>query len=126
MHKILFASTLILLIGLSGCSDPQVHGSIKYEDGSPVSKGILILQGSQSQGIGELKPDGTFQIYQFKPGDGLKPGRYDGYITGAVSIDDKGKTTVLVPEKYTGLDRAGIVYDTKVNKGRLDIVVEKP
>lgn len=126
MRRILLCSVLSLVACLAGCSDPAVHGSIKYTDGSPVPKGILILQNQESQGIGELKPDGSFQIYQFKPGDGLKPGKYEGYITGAVNIDEKGKTKTLVPEKYTGLDRAGIVYDTQVNKGRLDIVVEKP
>ncbi len=108
----------------AGCGDPSVVGTVKYQDGSPLTAGMVVLQNDQSQGIGEVRPDGSFELYQFKPGDGLKRGSYSGYITNAVMIDDDMKTTNLIPEKYSNIDTAGIVYDSEKDKGKLDIVLD--
>ncbi len=108
----------------TGCGDPSVTGTVKYNDGSPVTVGTVVLQNEKSQGIGDLQPDGSFDLYQFKPGDGLRKGVYKGYITGAVMIDNDHRTTHLIPEKYGNIDQAGITYDSEKNKGKLDIVID--
>lgn len=114
-----------LLFCVSGCSDPQVTGTVKFADGTPLTGGMVVLQSDTSQGIGEVRHDGTFSVYQYKPGDGLKQGKYRGYITGAVVSDDQGRTSSLVPGKYADKETSGIEYDSAVHKGRLDIVIEK-
>lgn len=125
MRTITILSVLITLLFV-GCGDPSVVGTVKYQDGSPLTQGTVVLQNDKSQGIGELQPDGSFELYQFKKGDGLKRGTYQGYITNAVLIDDNLRTTYLIPEKYTMPDTAGIEYDSDKDKGVLNIVIDAP
>ena len=120
----LFTLSIFILLH-TGCGDPTVTGSVKFADGDPLTGGMLVLQNENSQGIGELRHDGTFTVYQYKPGDGLKRGKYTGYISGAVIADDFGNTTPLIPQKYTDAATSGIVYDSDVHRGRLDIVIER-
>lgn len=124
--RILALSIAIVVLSFPGCKDPKLTGTVKFTDGTPLTTGMVVLQNDKSQGIGELKEDGSFDLYQFKPGDGLKPGVYKGYISNAVLVDEGGKTQYLIAPKYSNMDDSGIIYDTKTNKGRLDIVVEKP
>ncbi len=124
--RTLIAFIVTTTLVLTGCGDPRVTGTVKYQDGTPLTTGTVVLQNDQSQGIGELRQDGSFDLYQIKPGDGLKRGVYRGYITGAVIIDDNHRTTYLIPEKYGDINQAGITYDSDKDKGRLDVVVEKP
>jgi len=124
MRAITIFAMMITLV-LAGCGDPRVTGTVKYQDGTPLTVGTVVLQNDKSQGIGELQKDGSFELFQFKKGDGLKPGVYRGYITQAVEIADINSPTVhLIPEKYSDIDVSGIVYDSNVNRGRLDIVIE--
>ena len=110
---------------VTGCSDPRVTGTVKFQDGTPLTVGTVILQNDKSQGIGTLQQDGSFELYQFKKGDGLKPGVYRGYIDGAIEIADVNSPTVhLIPEKYSLIDTAEIIYDSIKNKGKLDIVID--
>ena len=113
-----------LLLCMSGCGDPQVSGTVTFSDGSPLMGGMVVLQSDKNQGIGEIRHDGTFRVYQFRPGDGLKPGKYRGYITGAMVADDQGRTTSLIPDRYTDMETSGIDYDSSVHKGKLDIVID--
>jgi len=115
---------LVLLLCVSGCGDPKVTGTVKFSDGTPLPGGMLVLQNDASQGIGELRHDGTFTIYQYKPGDGLKRGQYRGYITSAMVADDAGNTRSLVPERYTDITTSGITYDSETDRGKLEIVID--
>ena len=85
---------------------------------------MVVLQNDFSQGIGELRADGSFSLYQIKPGDGLKPGTYRGYILNAYVIDENDQTTQLIPEKYSNIDTSGITYDSEKDRGRLEIVID--
>lgn len=113
---VLFFTTMI------GCRDPQVMGTVKFSDGTPLTSGMVVLQNEERQGVGELRSDGTFSIYQMKPGDGLRRGVYRGYINNAM---DPKTFASLVDMKYTSMESSGISYDSK-NGSTLDIVVEKP
>ncbi len=120
------AFSLLSCLLFTGCGDPPVTGTVKYNDGTPLKGGIVILQNETSQGIGEIYQDGTFTMYQYKPGDGLQRGQYKGYISGAITADDNGNTTSLIPAKYTDMSSSGITYDSEKDKGKLDIVIDAP
>ncbi len=124
LMRTIIAFTFLSVFVLTGCGDPSVTGTVKYQDGTPLTTGTVILQNEKSQGLGELQKDGSFDLYQFKPGDGLKRGVYKGYITGAVAIDDNNATTFFLPEKYGDINQAGITYDSEKDKGKLDIVID--
>ncbi|HBT75404.1 MAG TPA: hypothetical protein DEB39_00430 [Planctomycetaceae bacterium] len=115
---------ILSLLVFTGCHDPHVSGHVKFSDGTPLTGGVVILQNETSQGIGEIYPDGSFTMYQYKPGDGLKRGQYKGYISGAVIADDAGNTTSLIPAKYADMSASGITYDSDKDKGKLDIVID--
>ena len=125
MRTIITIFALIAVLMAIGCGkDPRVTGFVKYQDGTPLTVGMVVLQNNRSQGIGELRQNGSFELYQFKKGDGLKPGIYRGYITQSVIIEDDGRTTYLIPEKYSDIDAAGIVYDSNKDQGNLEIVID--
>lgn len=87
--------------------------------------GMVILQNEKDQGIGQIDEKGHFTMYQFKPGDGLKPGVYRGYITNADELDQKGNPVSVINLKYTDIEQSGIIYDSSKDNGTLNIVVEK-
>ena len=122
-----FGIGLIILLGLPfliGCGDPSLSGTVKYADGTPVNEGRVVLQNDKSQGIGDIRPDGSFKVYQYKPGDGLKRGVYKVYFQGAFKMNDSGVILYhLVPEKYRDQNTSGLTYDSSTGR-RLDIVIE--
>ena len=123
-----FGAWLIVLPGLLlcfGCSDPPLSGTVKYSDGTPVEAGTVVLQSSQSQGIGAIRPDGSFDVYQYKPCDGLKRGEYKVYFQGAFRTNEETGSILyhLVPEKYRDQNTSGLTYDSS-SGNRLDIVIE--
>ena len=122
MRTITIFALMITLV-LVGCGDPRVTGTVKYQDGTPLTVGMVVLQNEKSQGIGELRQDGSFELYQFKKGDGLKPGVYRGYITQAIVVNDNHRSFYLIPERYSDIDAACIDYDSDKNKGKLDIII---
>ena len=124
MRTLTLFSLAVFTLFCVGCGDPTVTGTVKFSDGTPLSGGMVVLQNETSQGIGELRHDGTFTVYQYRPGDGLKRGKYTGYISGAVAADDFGNTTPLIPSKYTDAATSGIVYDSDEHRGRLEIVID--
>jgi len=125
IHHLGISFCVVLLFCVSGCGDPQITGTVKFSDGTPLTGGMVVLQNDTGQGIGELRHDGTFTVYQYRPGDGLKRGKYRGYVTGAVVTDDQGRTSSLIPDKYTDRETSGIEYDSTIHKGKLNIVIEK-
>ncbi len=80
-----------LLLGTqTGCGSSgkyPVHGRLLYEeDGQPITElaGFSVTFTSEQLGrssIGEIKPDGTFQLMTQQPYDGVIPGEYRVTIT---------------------------------------------
>ena len=114
----------MITLVLAGCGDPRVTGTVKYQDGTPLTIGTVVLQNDKSQGIGELQKDGSFELYQITKGDGLKRGVYRGFIGGAIEVDDYGNSTHLIPVQFSHMDTSGIVYDSDKDKGKLEIVID--
>ena len=74
-------SVLAALAFLAGCDGRYaVHGRVVYEDGSPLTEGIVI--GEKAEGDkrvraqGNVQGDGTFSWGTLSPGDGAEPGKY--------------------------------------------------
>lgn len=98
-----------LLVGLSGCMsgrafDPvPASGKVSVE-GQPLTAGKLLFapidtSGEMTRAIGNIEPDGTFQLTTFDPGDGACPGQYRVTIVKPPIEDDEDasatQTTVL-------------------------------
>src|SRR5438045_8319245 len=64
-----------------GTALSPVRGTVTLEDGSPLKKGMVIFEGTAADGRavtarGEVKPDGSYQLGTYKPGDGAPLGKY--------------------------------------------------
>ena len=126
MKKTYLFPTLFCLLFVVGCGDPKLSGTVKFPDGSVLTAGTVVFQNEKSQGIGELKSNGTFNVYQYKPGDGLKKGVYQVYIQGAHSVNEQsGQLSPLISEKYADPKTSGITYDSS-SGSTIEIVVEPP
>lgn len=82
MPIILVAVLLVASAGCGGSGLYPVKGKLVYaDDQQPVVelKGFGITFDSTEQKIsayGEIKEDGSFELYTTKPGDGVRPGKY--------------------------------------------------
>ena len=81
-----------LLSTLIGCgSNVEFGGKVTYsDDGSPLTTGTVVFKKGNLISKGSLKPDGTFVVGSMKENDGLVPGSYQVYITGAEKSSGPG------------------------------------
>ena len=135
MTKKIFCVLLLLsLLILSGC-DNNVHlkGKVIFsDDGSPVPVGQICFEKEGSLARGDLKPDGTFVVSFLKLNDGLPPGKYSVYISGAMRLIGKDPRTggdiyeSLVDEKFCRGSTSGIEIEvTPTMKKDVEIVVDR-
>ena len=75
-----------LLCWLAGCGKKYypVNGSVTLDDGTPLSKGLVIFErvegGPALTARGDIQPDGRYQLSTETPGDGVPVGRYKAVI----------------------------------------------
>src|SRR5206468_13023210 len=68
-------AALAIVLGLAGCCPAfhPVHGQVSYEDGTPVTKGIVVFEAIDAKhpltARGDLRADGSYQLGTKKPGD---------------------------------------------------------
>ena len=146
MKNICLGTFLLLVLAAVGCSDhARVTGKVAFQDGSPLAAGEVVFEQETFQAIGKINSDGTYIMGSYGVADGLPPGTYKVYITGAVSseaiqtaskelgADGKyAKTTIPVPvftklvhQKYERPETSGLVCDVKKSM-KYDIKVEPP
>src|SRR5262249_10644587 len=76
MRPFRFIAVAVLLSGLAGCGGKYpVRGTVTYDDGTPVTKGLVIFErvggGPPVTARGEIQPDGRYELSTDKPGDGV-------------------------------------------------------
>ena len=82
---LLILSVSVLILCATGCGDKiSVHGKVTFSDGKPLDIGSVIFQGNGVVSRGLIQSDGTFRISTLKANDGVAPGNYKVYISGAV------------------------------------------
>ena len=141
----LFASLFVIAL-LSGCGDPKVKGKVTFSDGSPLTKGQVMFQKEGFIGSGDIKKDGSYSAGKQKDGDGLPPGTYQVFISGASTYDqaelkDAQKQDVvigagqlgkipkpfdLIHSKFTSPKTSGLSVEVKGGSVKYDITVEPP
>jgi len=79
-----------LVAVLTGCSgNVQVKGKVALTDGTPVTRGHVVFESGTFSASGEIKEDGSYVMGSLKANDGLPPGEYTVYITGATQLGDE-------------------------------------
>ena len=128
-NGILFALSLLVL---AGCGDKvALRGKAVFsDDGSPVPVGTVGFETDTYHARGDLKPDGTFVVGSLKTNDGLPPGSYRVYISGAqksIGTDANGEEIYesLIDEKFTNSRTSGITIDIKTSTKNFEVVVDR-
>ncbi len=129
-NSILFTLALSLLV-LAGCGDKVgLKGKAVFDDGSPVPTGTVCFETDTYLARGDLKPDGTFVVGSLKANDGLPPGKYRVYISGAqksIGQDKEGMDIYesLIDEKFASGSTSGITIDVTPSTKNFEIKVDR-
>ena len=113
-NSVVFALSLSLLI-LAGCGGKVgLTGRVVFsDDGSPLTMGMVFFETPTFLARGILQPDGTFTVGSLQADDGLPPGKYRVYITGAVKSlgQDATGTEIfesLIDEKFAHMSTSDL------------------
>lgn len=122
----------ILAVMLLGCGPNQkLTGSVRFSDGEPLTSGTIVFESDTFLARSFIRNDGSFDVGSLKEGDGIPPGRYKVYITGAVeSVPDpktpEGESLIpLVTPEYIQKNRTTLEIEIPGEKV-FDITVERP
>ena len=116
-----------LSLSFAGCSGKiDVRGKVTFPDGEPLTKGAVIFQNEQIMVQGNIQADGTYRLGVLKDGDGVPPGSYQVFISGAVDgvpapAREKASDPMLDPQITYLIDKKLTQPDTS----GLTCVVEK-
>ena len=145
--KFKWLTLLILVLALPvlcvGCGkNVPLRGKVLDEDGNPVTVGMVNFVSGQGLSRGKIQPDGSYVVGTLKETDGLPPGKYKVYITGAVltvpsqrpaMVDSMGQTIPPMPDlrdlvarPYTSEASTPLFCEVPAPKNRFDVIVEKP
>jgi hypothetical protein len=114
--------------GCGGRTTYQVTGRVQYNDGSPITGGVRVIRLEPTDDTtaeirkvasGTIAPDGTFEMFTRKPGDGVIAGKY--WVTFTV-MDKPMGGKLLIPPKYTTVD--GTPFDIVVDDDKSDLLYE--
>ena len=143
-HRFAILVGICTLILVAGCGNPKVTGTVTYPDGSPLQAGNIYFESETFSASGFINPDGSYSLGGVKTNDGVPPGKYKVFITGAIKTDfsaDSGAradstglyrtpgvlapTMRLLDTKYESPTSSGL--EVEVTKSMVhNITVEKP
>ena len=133
-RRLTMLASLAFLAGVAGCGGGRyaVHGRVVYEDGSPVTEGIVVGEKAEGErrvmAQGSLKSDGTFSWGTLRPGDGAEPGKYRVVVVTR-GVGEKEASLGVLPAvdlKFSNPQTSGIDFEVKAGKNELNIRVTKP
>lgn len=136
MKQMFFLFFTVLLLAMVGCGkNVAVTGNVSFEDGQPLTKGQVMFTDGTHSAFGNIDEKGNFKMGMIKDGDGVPPGSYKVYITGATKPSPEHKISTeegdVIPEilaidpKFTNSASSGWVCDVQ-GKMTYDLKVEKP
>jgi len=138
---------MVLGMSVGGCGNGNypLQGKITYEDGTPITAGMVNFDSGTSLSRGKIRPDGSYVVGTLKDSDGIPKGSYKVYITGAEAametdssansqkVDAMGNPMAtmaayrkLVHPKYMTTSQTPIACEVPVEKNRFNIIVEPP
>jgi hypothetical protein len=126
----LISLAVVCMAVLSGCDRgpavAQVSGKVLYKDGSVPKGGVRVVRFEpitaeevRKGASGTIGPDGSFEMYTRKPGDGVFLGEYA--VTFAVWKGPRDPTS-LIDEKYTMSTTTP--YKVKIDGDKTDLEFE--
>jgi hypothetical protein len=122
--KQIFAFLTLCLFLSTGCNQvTKVGGTVRFDDGTPVTTGYVYFDNGTESGRGEIKADGTYDMGMMQDGKGLPAGDYKVYVLGPT--EESGPGIPLIAPEFTAADKTPLTC--KVEAGKpvdFDIVVK--
>jgi hypothetical protein len=128
---------LFALVGCGGGGPPKhrVTGTVTLEDGSPLTKGMVIFASPAGNARGQLDAQGNYSLGSAALADGALAGSYQVFLAGPIFEDDEGevgeymetaeRSEALVHPKFSDPKTSGLTCEVK-GPMTFDIKVEKP
>jgi len=118
---------LLLGCGAAGPKTAIVKGKVTFK-GKPVPNGtVTFIPASGQHATGEIRPDGTYTLTSFRPGDGAIPGTYKVIVvamqdmTGRLPEDRTPLPPPIVPNKYTSIATTDLIAEVKEGENTIDL-----
>jgi len=126
-------ATACLLLGLTGCGPRMypVRGTVTLEDGSPLTRGLVIFErvegGPPLTARGDIRSDGRYELSTETPGDGVPAGRYRVSINPLDTSDVPDEQKVLPFDvKYLNQKTSGLEFEVKSGANDYPIRLSSP
>jgi hypothetical protein len=134
---LLLMTAALVGCGGSGAETIPVKGVVTLGGGPWPTGGTITFSPVASSGplrpaAGAFKPDGTFVVTSFKPGDGLTPGKYEISVECWAALPEMSPTGApspgksAVPEKFRSGKTSGWVLEVPVGSGPLEVKYDVP
>jgi len=137
-----FALCVSLCVWGCGSGNVGLSGKITFsDDGSPLTVGTVYLSSGAHLARGDINSDGTYQIGSLSQKDGLPPGTYRVYVSGAVKEDTAGgggggmrgnmggsmgaNVVPLIDPKFTNANSSGIEVEVTPSLKTFDFQVDR-
>ncbi len=127
---------VFMALAFLGCGGNQsLSGKVTFsDDGSPLTKGVVIFTTATHNAQGVIKKDGTYVVGFQKLNDGIPRGDYKVYIGGAEDVistrtSDGGESNRYVPlidSKYFSSENSGLTFKADGSQRTFDIQVDRP
>jgi hypothetical protein len=126
---------LAFVFATTGCGGglQPVRGKVTLEDGSPVTKGMVVFESLDSEkpitARGDIQADGSYELSTYRAGDGARPGKYRVLIAPRVDpeeIDAPHPTPPAFDKRYTDFRTSGLELEVKAGANELPIQVARP
>jgi hypothetical protein len=135
--KIFIIAILCLMFCLTGCDGKtKISGTVKFSDGTPITKGNVVFDNGNESYFGTIKSDGTYVTGGNKQIEGIPNGNYKVWlaqteiIENVLGADGRIKSysvTPTVAKKFTSPNTTELTFELKPDSPKtFDVVVEKP
>ena len=128
----LCCSTILLTLVVGCGSNVGLKGKVTFsDDGSPVPSGTVAFRKDGKIARGDIKEDGTYVVGFEKEADGLPPGKYEVFISGACKVvgrNEAEETDILEPliaKKYDAPETSGLTVEVTASTKVFDIKVDR-
>ncbi|QEL14978.1 peptidase associated/transthyretin-like domain-containing protein [Limnoglobus roseus] len=133
MRRLRLLGTPLLLAALVGCGGGKhpVSGVVTLEDGSPLTKGLVVFERSDGgppiAARGTIGPDGRYELSTDRAGDGVPAGKYKVLINSLdlSEVPDEQKNLPF-DSKYGKFETSGLQCDVTSGGTTFPIKLDRP
>ncbi len=122
----------VVLLSGCGAGHHKLGGRVTYsDDGTPLERGQVCFVNDKNMARAKILDDGRYTVGSFSEKDGLPPGTYKVYITGAeqeepAKTPDSRPTYIpLIDPKFSTAAKTELSIVVDGSQRELDIVVER-